>query len=45
MQNTEIAFAKDGLLTTRDWDTFQAILRKCLRFRKPVRKQSPNNKT
>ncbi|MFC1832784.1 hypothetical protein ACFL0S_12315 [Thermodesulfobacteriota bacterium] len=45
MQNTELAFAKNGLLTTRDWDTFQAILRKCLRFRKPVRKQSPKNKS
>ena len=45
MQNTELAFAKNGLLTTRDWDTFQAILRKCLRVRKPVRKQSPKNKS
>lgn len=45
MQNSELAFAKNGLLTTRDWDTFQAILRKCLRVRKPVRKQSPKNKS
>ena len=45
MQNTELAFAKNGLLTTRDWDTFQAILRKCLRFRKPVGKQYPKNKS
>ena len=45
MQNTELAFAKNGLLTTKDWDTFQAILRKCLRFRKPVRKQSSKNKS
>jgi len=34
MQNTEMSFAKSGALTTRDWDTFQAILRKCLRSRK-----------
>jgi hypothetical protein len=31
MIRAEIAFAKTGALTTRDWDTYQAILRKCLR--------------
>ncbi|MGI9536292.1 MAG: hypothetical protein ACR2PB_04420 [Desulfocapsaceae bacterium] len=45
MQNAEIAFAKNDLLTTRDWDTFQVILRKCLRFRKPVKKQPTKNKS
>ncbi len=45
MQNTEISFAKTGLLTTRDWDTYQAILRKCLRFKKPPRKMPPKPKT
>lgn len=45
MQNTEISFAKTGLLTTRDWDTYQAILRKCLSFKKAPRKQPPKPKT
>jgi hypothetical protein len=39
MIRAEIAFAKTGVLTTRDWDTFQAILRKCLR-----EKNGPENK-
>jgi len=43
MQNTEMTFAKSGALTTRDWDTFQAILRKCLgakkRLEKPITKK------
>ena len=39
MRNTEITFAKTGALTTRDWDTFQAILRKCLRPRNTAVKQ------
>jgi hypothetical protein len=30
MLKNEIAFAKQALLSTRDWDTFQAILRRCL---------------
>ncbi len=41
MQNTEMSFAKSGALTTRDWDTFQAILRKCLRSRKKPEKELP----
>ena len=45
MQNTEMSFAKNGLLTTRDWDTFQAILRNCLRFKKPPRKAPVKPKT
>lgn len=45
MQNTEMSFAKNGVLTTRDWDTYQAILRKCLRFRKPLRKDPPKKKS
>ena len=45
MQNTEISFAKTGLLTTRDWDTYQAILRKCLSFKKVRKKQPPKPKT
>ena len=45
MKNTELAFAKTGLLTTRDWDTFQAILRKCLRVKKSTRKQPAKSKT
>lgn len=39
MQNTEKSFAKTGALTTRDWDTFQAILRNCLRFKSAPQKQ------
>jgi len=39
VKNTEITFAKAGVLTTNDWDTFQAIMRKCLRFRKSAPKQ------
>jgi hypothetical protein len=31
MDNREIAFTKQAALATRDWDTYQAILRKCLR--------------
>jgi hypothetical protein len=35
MMKNEIAFAKQAVLTTRDWDTFQAILRKCLSYKPP----------
>ena len=31
MSRKELVFAKECALTTRDWDTFQAILRKCLK--------------
>jgi hypothetical protein len=31
MSQKEHVFAKKCALTTRDWDTFQTILRKCLR--------------
>jgi hypothetical protein len=41
MHNTEMSFAKSAALTTRDWDTFQAILRKCLRFKKSPERQLP----
>ncbi len=30
MTRNELAYAKQALLSTKDWDTFQAILRKCL---------------
>jgi len=30
MLRNEIAFTKQAILATKDWDTFQAILRKCL---------------
>ena len=45
MHNTQITIAKNGALNTRDWDTFQAILRKCLRYKKPARKQPSKNKS
>ena len=35
MTKNELAFAKQALLSTKDWDTFQAILRKCLSPRQP----------
>jgi hypothetical protein len=31
MDNREIAFTKQAVLATKDWDTYQAILRRCLR--------------
>lgn len=30
MTRNELAFAKQAVLATKDWDTYQAILRKCL---------------
>jgi hypothetical protein len=30
MIKNELAFAKQAALATKDWDTYQAILRKCL---------------
>jgi len=35
MLRSEIAFAKQALTATRDWDTFQAVLRKCFSVKKP----------
>jgi hypothetical protein len=31
MDKRELAFAKQAILGTKDWDTYQAIIRKCLR--------------
>lgn len=31
MLKNEIAFTKQALLSTKDWDTYQAILHKCLK--------------
>jgi hypothetical protein len=31
MSQMELTYAKKCALATRDWDTFQAILRKCLK--------------
>lgn len=45
MQNTEMSFAKVGVLTTKDWDTYQAILRNCLRFRKHPQKKLRKQKS
>lgn len=33
MLRNEIAFTKQALLSTKDWDTYQAILHKCLAVR------------
>ena len=32
MENREIAFTKQAILATKDWDTYQALLRRCLRI-------------
>ena len=39
MHTEELAFAKQGLLATRDWDVFQAILRKCVKRGRPANPQ------
>lgn len=44
MLKAELAFAKSGVLSTRDWDTYQAILRKCLSFKKPLKKSTQKKK-
>ena len=31
MNNKEIAFTKQAILSTKDWDAYQAMMRKCLR--------------
>jgi len=31
MDKKELAFAKQAILSTKDWDIYQAIIRKCLR--------------
>jgi hypothetical protein len=31
MENRELAFTKQAILATKDWDTYQVILRRCLR--------------
>jgi hypothetical protein len=38
MDNRELAFTKQAILTTRDWDTYQALLRRCLRISEPIAK-------
>jgi len=35
MMKNELAFAKQAALATKDWDTYQAILRKCLASQAP----------
>jgi len=37
---TELAFAKQAALATKDWDTYQAILRKCLANHAPKKEKS-----
>ncbi len=39
MTKNEVAYAKQAALATKDWDTYQAILRKCLAKRK-IRKEA-----
>jgi len=36
MGNAELSFARHNALTTRDWDTYQLILRRCLGALGPV---------
>ncbi len=40
MNDTETAFTKQALLATKDWDTYQAILRKCLRYSALIEKKT-----
>jgi hypothetical protein len=40
MTRNELAFAKQALLSTKDWDTFQAILRKCLARQAPAKNRA-----
>lgn len=42
MNSKEIAFAKQALLATRDWDTYQSIIRKCLRIHENERQSQKN---
>jgi hypothetical protein len=35
----ELAFTKQAALATKDWDTYQAILRKCLASQAPKKKK------
>jgi predicted Mrr-cat superfamily restriction endonuclease len=37
MEKNEIAFAKQSLLTIKDWDAFQALMRKYMRLNDAVR--------
>ena len=39
MLKNEIAFTKQALLSTKDWDTYQAILHKCLAAARPPKKK------
>ena len=38
MKNNELAFTKQAVLATRDWDTFQMLLRRCLRLSAPPKR-------
>ncbi len=38
MDKRELAFAKQAVLATRDWDTYRAIIRRCLRVPENDRK-------
>ena len=40
MNQMEIVFAKKGALATKDWDTFQAIIRTCLKPLKTAPKRT-----
>ncbi len=31
MDKRELAFTKQAIMSTKDWDVYQAIMRKCLR--------------
>ena len=35
MDRTELTFARHHALTTKDWDTYQTIIRRCLRTANP----------
>jgi hypothetical protein len=42
MSQMEIAYAKNCALATKDWDTFQAIIRTCLKPLRTGRREKKN---
>lgn len=45
MGYSELSFARQQALTTRDWDTYQLILRRCLAALSPVVDRSGRSRT
>lgn len=43
MNSREIAYAKHGAFTTKSWNTFQTIIKRCLKFKERGGKRVPAN--